>query len=234
MSMVFTKSGDRLITAYDFWGDVHIRARNMDYKAISTIRRVANYMNDETFMAVGQEDATLALARSSGVIELWDLNSLTQTKTMVVGDGKYDVLSNLHFSPNGESLLAATKSKPQHVACLHLWTCHLPTERQIICKVENGVTKTGDGDYPGIYRAGFSPDNLTCWAIAGPTLFEWEGTKHGLPKQNEYHRYPSRDTIAISEDRITVAYNSYEEVVTVGKFMHTIDHCIGEDDHDPY
>ncbi len=223
MRMVFTKSGDRLITGHDLKGDIIIRDRNQGYTAISTIRREDNKWMNRTFMAVGQNDTTLALATSEGVISLWDLVSLAETKTLKVGggNGNYRVLSNLHFSPNGESLIACTFKNGPVKARMNgelLWTCHIPTGRKGFWKIGSGC-KPRNATIPPVFRAGFT-DDQTGWVSAGPALFDWKLSEGGKAGRSEDRRYPTDETIAISENRTTVAYSSYQREVTVDKFMH--------------
>ncbi len=228
--MVFTKSGDSLITGHKTRGEIKIRSRNMNYRVTSVIQRVMEW-GDLASIAVAGDDLTLAIATHLGFIELWNLGSLTMTKRMKVGGGNYHVLSNLHFSPNGESLIAATRvpsTRPnpriRHQAHRNakdlMWNYHIPSGRQLFTGLGR-LRRTLFGDYPSVFRAGFY-DNQACWAVAGTTLSEWKVSEDGMPEQGEDHYYPTFHNFAISEDRSMVAYNNFTDVVTVEKFMDTL------------
>ena len=228
--MVFTKSGDRLITGHKTRGEIKIRSSNMGYMVTSVIRREGEWL-DLASIAVGGDDRTLAIAKHSGVIELWDLHSLTQTKTMEVGAGHFHVLSNLHFSPNGGSLIAATRNRStrmfpriRHRAHRNskdlMWNYHIPSGRQLFMGLGR-LRRTLFGDYTSVFEAGFY-DNQARWAVAGPTLSQWKVSEDGIPEQGEDHNYETFSNFAISEDRSTVAYNNFTDVITVDKFMHIL------------
>ena len=187
----------------------------------------------------------------SGLIELWDLDSLTKIKTLSVGAGQYYVLSNLHFSPNGESLIAVTKESVATTRARMstrsrsleagddgfrfrrnvLWHRHIPTHREVLLTVGGvRVPRTMQDAFSPILAAGFF-DNQTCWVIAGPTLLEWKISEDGIPERSKDRTYLTRDTIAVSQDRTTVAYSDLQGLITVNKFMHTLNHCAEEKDH---
>ena len=236
--MVFTKSGDRLITGHQTRGDITIRARNMHFSIVSVIRREGNW-NDLTSLAVSGLDTVLAVADKPGYVELWDLERLTKTETIGVGCGRFSVMSNLHFSPNGESLIVAIKCAPSNSWGLinkkdMVWYYHLVTKKEKLLEVQD-IRRRCDGDFPRVFRAGFF-DNHEFWVVAGSDLRQWKVSADGIPEQGkDDQRYETCHNFAVSDDRSTVAYTGvaytgYADVVTVDKFMHTLDNYTDDEE----